>query len=41
MDDLALLGNTPAQAESLLQSLELAARGIRLYMILHTVLNKF
>ena len=32
VDDLTLLANTPAQAESLLQSLELAARVIDLYV---------
>ena len=31
-DDLALLANTPAQVESLLLSLEQAARSIRLYV---------
>ena len=31
-DDIALLTNTPAQAESLLNSLEQAARDIGLYM---------
>ena len=31
-DDLMLLANTPAQAESLLQSLEQAAEGISLYV---------
>ena len=31
-DDLALLANTPAQAESLLHSLGQAASGIGLYM---------
>ena len=31
-DDIALLANTPTQAESLLHSLELAAEGIGLYM---------
>ena len=32
VDDLVFLANTPAQAQSLLCSLELAARGIGLYM---------
>ena len=32
VDDLALLANTPTQAESLQHSLEQAARGIGLYM---------
>ena len=32
-DDLALLANTPPQAENLLHSLEHAARDIGLYMI--------
>ena len=31
-DDLALLANTPAQAKSLLNSLEQAVRGIGLYI---------
>ena len=31
-DDLALLANTPAQAESLLHSMEHAARGLGLNM---------
>ena len=31
-DDIALLANTPAQAETLLHSLEIAAGGIGLYV---------
>ena len=32
MNDIALLANTPAQANSLLHGLESAARGIGLYV---------
>ena len=32
IDDLVLLSNTPAQAESLLQSLEQVARGMGFYV---------
>ena len=34
-DDIVLLANTPAQAETLLQSLERAAAGIGLYVSAH------
>ena len=34
-DDIALLANTPAQAEILLHSLERAAAGIHLYVNAH------
>ena len=41
VDDIALLANTPAQAESLLQSLDQAAGDIRLHVYVDKTENIF